>query len=759
MSRISRVRIASSDGSPPAGLKGKVFDVALTGCDLLVGPNGAGKTARGPLAIAAALEGLATVSTDPRRPFIGPAPEHTSIVLTIDDGREVVRVLAAQRGKIAEEANEAARLLVGIPPTAWDLRDFASGTDGDRGKILDAAARAGGAIEVWDAARAQAHVGDLLESLREDRDDDLWSRSLAECVRVLSAAPDGAGWLRAALVWAEADQTKANAAKRAAEATMHEAAATIPPVVGNDEAADAAEGERLRREQVAIDGTAAERQRAEAAVRRHIAEGERLRREQVAIEGEGARLRTPERAPDASIPREVQERVDAALAAMDAPIPTYSGTVPADVDEATVLASRAAQEEALEADQHSAGVVAEAADDFAACCAAASAAEATLDALRALSDADAVCSHCGQADPLGIGPSVEKATLELAAARDARTAADLVLVAVQGTRESAQHRLVAATAEVERVIGLRARAAAWRADVEQREPSIRAQRASELAAAQAEYDREELRGRQQQADFERRKEQRTRDLAAARARWAKVHAALEEWAALPVPTVPPPPSEEERTRLAVELRTIEHRRHLRRDREAAISRGETASARYLEAKLLWDASRSLVSAIRQARDDVASAAYRPIHDAARALTEGVDGLPVVYFLGPDDYGAEVPGRGRVAYASLSESEQRITAAAIVYALATVAGCPCRLVLLDGLEVVQRSHRAPLLRALALAVEEGRVDSVVVTMATDPDEEVDDVDGVTVHRVDRETRAVFDSPVSALADTGNGAIPF
>ncbi len=62
--------------------------------------------------------------------------------------------------------------------------------------------------------------------------------------------------------------------------------------------------------------------------------------------------------------------------------------------------------------------------------------------------------------------------------------------------------------------------------------------------------------------------------------------------------------------------------------------------------------------------------------------------------------------------------------------------PCRLVLIDGLEVVQPSHRAPLLAVLARAHQAGLVDNVMVTCATDCDEDVDALrmPGVTVHHL-------------------------
>jgi hypothetical protein len=148
-------------------------------------------------------------------------------------------------------------------------------------------------------------------------------------------------------------------------------------------------------------------------------------------------------------------------------------------------------------------------------------------------------------------------------------------------------------------------------------------------------------------------------------------------------------------------------------------------------------ARAFVAACRAVRDEMAAGAYLPIHERASLLLDGADGLPVPYFAGPDDYGAAVHG-ARVPYAALSESEQRITAAAMVYALASVAGCPVRLVILDGLEVVEPAHRGPLVRSLVDAQQAGRVDSVVLTMASSPGEDLSYLreTGATVHEVAR-----------------------
>ena len=145
-----------------------------------------------------------------------------------------------------------------------------------------------------------------------------------------------------------------------------------------------------------------------------------------------------------------------------------------------------------------------------------------------------------------------------------------------------------------------------------------------------------------------------------------------------------------------------------------------------------------MDAIRATTVQLAAVAYAPLQRAAQDLVQGADELPRPYFASPDDYGAIIRGR-RVPYHGLSESEQRITAACLVYALAVVSAQPCRLVLLDGLDLVIRGPRTELLAALARAHSRGLVDNVVITMATSKipriaAEETAEVDipGVTLH---------------------------
>ena len=756
MTRIASVSVHSSNGGTPAGLKRQLFTLALSGCDLLVGANGAGKTTRGPLAITAALEGLASVPTDPRRPYVGELPEATAVTLTLDDGETLTRALdAARTSKASRAADQRARDLVGIPPTAWDLRDFASGTDGDRGKILDAVARAGGAIESWDAVRAQAHVRDLL-SVHDQAEAGGWLDPLDNCIAALTTAPDGAAWLKAAETWAEAEQKRANAAQKSKGGALEDVTESTPEPPWGSASADEALHRDLLRQRAESDSADTRRTEAARARARHEGEGERLKRALADAEADGKALasRPPEPVPDG-----VTRRLAEAKAAIGATVPAYQGP---DADalrvavadaEGEVAAANEAAEVTAGAHADATEVAEEAADLLGRLDGKNRAAVATVSALESVSgQGHARCVHCDGEDPLGIGAQLEEARTQATALaeRVAKSRADLdgarfdeaeaarARTAAEGKARAARDALTTARANLRAAESARASHA----------DEVRAARQRELAAAQSEFDRETRRA-------EQRAGLAAAELAGIRRRWTAARDAVKSWQLITAPAVPESPSGEDAEALdhaiaKVSARLDEHRAHT-----AHIARIESAAASYEAAEFRWAATRALVSALRQARDDLAAAAYAPIDATARELLADAAGLPGPYFDGPGDYGAVVPGRGRVPYAGLSESEQRITAAAIVYALAVVARCPVRLVLLDGLEVVQRDHRAPLLRALSRAVESGRVDNVVATMSDTLDL---DVPGLTVHVVERvdakavePAAAVEEAPPEPVAD--------
>jgi len=188
------------------------------------------------------------------------------------------------------------------------------------------------------------------------------------------------------------------------------------------------------------------------------------------------------------------------------------------------------------------------------------------------------------------------------------------------------------------------------------------------------------------------------------------------------------------------IQVINARDDARAVHRAAVAAVEDAGLTYSAALAEHQSVQALVSALRSALTKMAAASYGPIEAAARRLYDG-SGLPAPYFAGLDDYGADVPGRGRVPFLGLSQAEGNVTAAALVCALAVVSGQPCRLVLLDGIEVMQADHRPLLLAALVRAVERGDVDNVIVTMSTSGKAEVADeqeaeisMPGVTIRRV-------------------------
>ena len=773
VSRLRSLEVHGTGAAVPMGLKGQVFRLALSGCDLLVGPNGAGKTTRGPLAITAAIEGLASVPTDPRRPYVGALPDGTSVTLEVDTPNGVqtlTRDLSLVRGGAVERSNQRARDIVGIPPTAWDLRDFAAGTDGARGKILDAVARAGGALQMWDAPHAQERVADGLKRLIEagcDLQSGAWMAPYNACVCALPIAPDGATWLQSALVWAEGEQTRRNTVQREASGHLTGVLGEVPPPPeGTLDAAEATHRELLV-EQVRIADDAARAEQARAAVLRHEAEGERLRASLADQGVEGKRLAVAGPRPGQGIPEAVSERLRAAAVAMEAPIPPIAGadlnvliqalgrTEQTLADEEKLLVERRellrAAEEATAAEQAEATRLDRAL----------AAARAAVLALGSVSgQGHATCRECGCDDPLGIIAAREEADTQATALGEqydaARRAVDTARVPDARTAcERAQSRHEGARSAFVRA-GISLDAA--RAAPAQHEAEVRAARERESASAHAEAIRERQRCLAAVAAWESAESRREEQLTAARQRYRASAAALATWESAEPPSVPEPLEEHEQDGLARRVHMAQEIVAQHRAYDAAVERVRFATASYEDARLAWDATRAFVAAIRQARDDMAAAAYMPIEIAARELISDGDGLPIPYFTGPSDYGAVVPGQGRVPYAGLSESEQRITASAFVYALAVASGCPVRLVLLDGLEVVQRDHRGALLGALVRAVEEGRVDNVVATMAIAPGEVSVEVPGLTVHLI--EQTAPSSLPMMVAADHEEKAdVPF
>lgn len=771
MPRITTATVGSSNGRACAGLKTQTFVQHFTGVDLLVGENGAGKTTRGPLGITAGIEGLAERPTDARRPYVGPPPANTSITLTLDNGAVLVRDLSVTRGKLVDEANMAARKLIGIPPTAWDLRDFATGTDGDRGSVLDAVARAGGAIQSWDMATAIGQVRALhADMMDEGTDPAAWAVPMDQCTRALTAAADGADWLKAAEKWAEAEQVKANAAQKSARSHAEQVAAQAPEKPGHDAAADKARVKELYQERVRLEASGEDRKRAAKDLERHAAEGVRLAAALEATKAEGQRLAVVPQAPDATVPADVLARLREAEEAVTAPIPPPDGSRIADLE----VALANAEKKRGEAIKHAEAAGTAASDAQAAMVAALAtrnkAADASAATQRDLNTAAAtvqalervisggVCVHCGEADPLGHGQELEAAQARLQAANEAAAVTFAALnvaddahakaEAVYRTADSDRRTAEAAADRVADMMDAARNALeAARKAPAAHDAQVRAARTRGLEAARAAVQREEARITQERARYQDAEDARGNALQAARARYKATAAALADWTASEAPTVPPEPDAEALATITQELADIERRTRAMLSWEQAVEAAKAAMEAADSSRLTWESIKALVSACRKARDELASVAYRPIEESAQGLLRDAEGLPLPFFAGPGDYGAIVPGRGRVPFHGLSESEQRITAAALVFALATVARNPVRLVLLDGIEVVQADHRGPLLAALVRAHRAGLVDNVVMTMATAPGEDLTAyrIDGLTIHHITRQPGDVVEPP--------------
>lgn len=810
---ITGLRVHSSNGKTPTGFGGFTFEIGYHGVDLFVGENASGKTDRAIRGPVAGIAGLATFAKDDSKPYLENRPENTAITITVQTPTRAVPVerdISAQRGKAVTEADAAVKEWIGQLPTSWNLSDFVKATAGDRGKILDAVARAGGAMQSWDQDRAISEVRGLVIAAAEDDTDTTagspWMQPLQTVVERLTETRSGSDWLQVAEGIAFDLHSDANRQRKISAAHARELRAALPDAPDYDAGAVAAERDDLTRRLAAIDADADLVAKAQAAADRHAREGDHLRRAVDAAQqalsdltppaplvddGRVARaedaLRGAEAAMETDIPQcpdapglalqveAARERLEQATAALDAPVPGYSGPEPAELRAAADARTTALEEakaqhvaaqdalaaaaKAVETAEAEGRPARQAADEAAATY---SQAAARVQTLESLSGADDCCVHCGQVDPLGIAAKLDGAREELAqaaaaldsakqsleasraswkdanevhknAAVDLRDAADAVreadTAADRATRELAQAEerktnhaatIVAqrkAAAESARA-AIEGAEAALRRRIDEHEAAVVRQRKQALDDAQLALQAAIAAETGRKADHGAAIARHEDAVKAATERLESAKAALAEWQATDAPKVPAAPDAEQRATITARLTGLEAARDAWRDHQQAADAVETAEAAASADQLTWEASRALLHAIREARDALARAAYGPIHDAARDLLSDieVEGFPMPYFYGPDNFGAETE-RGAKHITELSQSEAMITAAALVTALATVAGNPCRISLLDGIEAVQADHRAPLIRALVKARHDGKVDNVHMTMAT------------------------------------------
>ncbi len=641
------------------------------------------------LAIVCAALGIASTPTDPRRPYLETIPADTGVTVTAEHGGFTRELDANPRTKIAKEADETASKILGYLPVAWNLSDWARSTRSQRANVLDTIARAGGVIESWDAPRAQREARITAGA----RWPDL-------CIEALPTADDGAEWLNAAITWTEHQLTQAGRTAKAAIGAA--AAASIDTKRPGGEADDRASREALIEERARLRRAGSERQQAQQALERHQQRGEGLRVDIARLTEEGKRLGVAEVKP-------AEQRNPALVAAVETARGALEAAEAALVDCAPlVLAHQQARDQHDEARR------------------AVASANGQITALEAVSN-DAECVHCHEGDPLGIGPRLEAARAALVEAQASQADAHAAEAVASGNLDDGRE-LERAHRSAQRQLGAAERA---------------------LTAEGTGYE-------QRVTAWENRERTREHALGQARQRYAALKTQIKTWEDSEPPAVPEDIDHSQRiSEIASELEDIEARGKDRAEWDVS-HRASVEAARKAEiARESHEACKAFLGHLRNVRDTMARKAYKPIEDAARQLVqqEGLDAvLPVPYFRGPDCYGADC-GYGEVPYSDLSQSQQLITAACFVYALAVVSAQPVRLVMLDGLEVVQLSSRAALLRALAAARARGDVNNVIATLALEleledePEDkrqeriarELPTVEGVVYHRLTEQQR--------------------
>ena len=756
MSQITRIALHPLGGGIPTGFGRFAFDETIDPVVVFTGVNGAGKTTR-VKALLAALLGGAARNTDPRRPFIGsPLPGYTGVTVDTTAGGWTRDLSQGPTAKASKAADTTAAQLVGMPPVAWRLSDWSTAGPTERAATLSAIALAGGAIEAWDAARAQAEVRALLEESAHP--------TLDEAIRIHPTADTAETWIGCALTWAESEVTERGRTASTAHGTWKALQAAVrQPPAGADK--DAVRSQVLQSERATLTDADATRARIEAEHERHRQAGKDLETARDQMRAEYRRLSTPTPAPvdRSAILADLRARLAAAEADLTAPIPAYDGQ-----DVGALQAAVTAAEEALRVAKAAQATATKAADDaesvaqrareasasrrdFATLAKSKAASTRTLVDTLASIHADGTCVNCDH-------PLAESFAAQLTAARVELEADDAAVKAAESAALTARTAVAAAertsngfapanlaATRVTMAAESALTVARQRVTDSQRAPAahekrVRDGRTLAVATARRALTDEEARATRAATDHVAAEKARTDALAGCGARGKTNKAAIEAHASAILPPIPGPADPARLLAIDAELSEIRARDDARAVHRAAVAAVEEAGLAYSAALAEHQSVQALVSALRSALTKMAAASYGPIEAAARRLYDG-SGLPAPYFAGLDDYGADVPGRGRVPFLGLSQAEGNVTAAALVCALAVVSGQPCRLVLLDGIEVMQADHRPLLLAALVRAVERGDVDNVIVTMSTSGRPEVADeqeaeisMPGVTIRRV-------------------------
>ena len=745
MNKITNLTVQGIAGAPTAGIKGRTFSDDLSGVDVWCGENGAGKTTR-IIALLGAIHGLARTTTDPHRPFVDGGAHGTEAVVhtTGGDWRRDLGVINPSAGS-HKRATVDAHGIVGAPVVSWDLSSWSTATDGGRRRLLSQIAKAGGAVESWTPRDAQQHLRTEVDGI------DGASAMMLELVTAHPSGADAATWLDAADVWTQGRAKSARADVRHAEAVFAERQESRGDAPAGDRSAIADQLDALRHR-------LSDMGRATARFEQHAddivsAQG---RLDDVTERGKALRSATPPTPPTRDGVIGAEARLLAAQNALNADIPALPQPEPID-PELSLTVDRCERADAL-----AISALEQARETYRTAFGAMHAAQGAHDAYASASaaygiiqvQAQAPCRHCGTPDPMGTMAGHDEPTRPASNVDALRTAsADANAARVN----AAQHaRTTSAALRTAQTALATAEGASLPVDDASRIARIQSQRQNDVDRAATSLAAAEQCLSEDSARHLATVERRASELAQLKIEWRRAQSRLTDLQSMTLTASDPSASMDLRGQIA----TMQAQHDIWRDYDRAGALLESAGHEVTAAHVHRKCCDAIVEGIRAVRLAQASACYQPVADAACALlADAWDGSPQPYLRGPGDYGAVVHGHA-VRFESLSESEKRITAAALVYALAVVSRQPCRLVLIDGLEVVQPSHRAPLLAVLARAHEAGLVDNVMVTCATDCDEDVDALrmPGVTVHHLTNgPTPAPSPSPAPAPATVASQVI--
>lgn len=616
-------------------LKGQQRDVRLSPVVLVTGPNGSGKSTL-LLAISAGLWGLAQSPTDLQRPYIGPERIGTT-ELTFDTGTIRRDLSQGSQAKDAQRASLDAERLAGVHLVRWDLADFATVSDTNREKLLRGIC---GNIQASSLKLPESPLMPLL-------------------LKVERLEQDAGIWLERALKWAADRYTEFNSAQKTAtegaKAAGEAAEQAAPP--GTLSAAKA-ELERLQKEVATLRAQAETAKRdAAAAQRAEAARQDAAERYAVAEqERDALAVQLQQPAPDVDAAKKALEAAEAAL-------------------QGAVAENRKAQSRAAQGDTpHKvlAGLESRKAGM-----------EGKIAALQ--TQLGITCSHCGAADPLGMGATYDAARaamagleLDLEEAAVEVEAADSSAAKRGRTYEAASQAELAARDAYRVATGV----AAQRGHIEARRAALDAELVRLAAAIQGEAV--QVQGFESQALLEGLEEQLKAAMAA-------------------------------------------HDAHVRCAERGKVH--QEALVKRDKAEKDFEAIKELGKALRVLQGEVAAKAWGPLQIAANDLLSAMGSPLRAAVKSAADFGATDARRdgGYASFWALSDAERATVGAALALAMVRLSSAPWRGLVVDGLEKMDPDTLNGFLSGVVEAEKQGWISNFVGALVSD--EQLPEMDGV------------------------------